>query len=729
MQTKWYVAWITIVLLVLSIQSSSIATIKEVPPLTELVSFITGDTTATGQHPNTEYGLQRGATYFTLGWLITKIPLKFVAIGDPSLDRPFVKILVNAAGASTPYTFLINKNITFEGIRFNGTDILGGLKEGIVYTLSPNLKIIAKNCQFDSIGSAIFDVRNNNCDVFVTDCLCFDLGNGNFGGRVVDGRSTQMDSLILVNNTIYSTIHCVLNKFGGWEKYIKFDHNTVYNLVRCPLRIVQCPDLTVTNNLFIQTGICGYHVKYKYGPEGYTEPTYAYTSRDRFTRIELLPATADTFKHSGLTQKCKFINNNFWIDPAIDAALPDSGLPYMTIDFDTAKAVIGKDTLTWISENPGFKKVPDVRGQAMAITNLTGGNMYVNPGLATGGQPYNFSYPTTARSYTAAEGGFPLGDLNWFPDKKAQWEQYTPVQCTPLAVIKADANGDFVPDTKGQTVTVCGVVTTPNYRPGGIQYYMQDETAGINLFASNVAFEFNIGDVVQITGKIDHYRGLTEIIPQKLEDIKVTGKQAPPAPLWAFYEADLNEATEGMLVNMHNCKIVDPSKWPLAGKDATVKFIRGADTIDVFIDKDMDLAGSPAPEGMVDIIGVVEQYTTKVPPDNGYEIRPRSQADFKTSTQVIGQDPNLPDHYALQQNYPNPFNPVTTVSFDMPENAEVQIRVYDLLGRVVATLYEGKLEAGYHKFTFNAIDLPSGVYFYRAECKNFVAAKKMTLVK
>lgn len=88
-----------------------------------------------------------------------------------------------------------------------------------------------------------------------------------------------------------------------------------------------------------------------------------------------------------------------------------------------------------------------------------------------------------------------------------------------------------------------------------------------------------------------------------------------------------------------------------------------------------------------------------------------------------------PELFELAQNYPNPFNPATTISFDLPENEVVKIRVYDLLGKVVATLHEGKLAAGYHKFTFSGTDIPSGVYFYRVESRNFTDVKKMTLVK
>ena len=74
----------------------------------------------------------------------------------------------------------------------------------------------------------------------------------------------------------------------------------------------------------------------------------------------------------------------------------------------------------------------------------------------------------------------------------------------------------------------------------------------------------------------------------------------------------------------------------------------------------------------------------------------------------------LPESFALQGNYPNPFNPSTTIVFDLPERAEVEIEVYDMLGRRVMILTNQVLEAGTQKrVEFNGQGLASGVYVYR----------------
>jgi len=92
-------------------------------------------------------------------------------------------------------------------------------------------------------------------------------------------------------------------------------------------------------------------------------------------------------------------------------------------------------------------------------------------------------------------------------------------------------------------------------------------------------------------------------------------------------------------------------------------------------------------------------------------------------------DAGQPVSFELEQNYPNPFNPVTRIRFTLEGASEVQLAVFDLLGREVARLLDQPLSSGQHSVTFEARDLPSGVYLYKLRAGNQVRTRKMLLVK
>ena len=90
---------------------------------------------------------------------------------------------------------------------------------------------------------------------------------------------------------------------------------------------------------------------------------------------------------------------------------------------------------------------------------------------------------------------------------------------------------------------------------------------------------------------------------------------------------------------------------------------------------------------------------------------------------------NMPDQFGLSQNYPNPFNPSTKINYLIPTKELVVLKVYDVLGKEVATLVNEVKQAGNYTVTFNASSLPSGTYFYRLEAGDNLGVKKMILLK
>jgi len=90
---------------------------------------------------------------------------------------------------------------------------------------------------------------------------------------------------------------------------------------------------------------------------------------------------------------------------------------------------------------------------------------------------------------------------------------------------------------------------------------------------------------------------------------------------------------------------------------------------------------------------------------------------------------NLPTSYSLGQNFSNPFNPITKIKYSIPQLSNVELIVFDILGNEIETLVNEEKPAGTYEVTWHAVNLPSGVYFYRIQAGNFVETKKMILLR
>jgi hypothetical protein len=99
-------------------------------------------------------------------------------------------------------------------------------------------------------------------------------------------------------------------------------------------------------------------------------------------------------------------------------------------------------------------------------------------------------------------------------------------------------------------------------------------------------------------------------------------------------------------------------------------------------------------------------------------------------TRAFAQEQQVPETYVLSAAYPNPFNPATTFSLLVRQRQHVKVEVYNMLGQPVRLLYNGTMEAGETRvFTFDAADLPTGIYLYRVQAERFTAARQVTLLK
>jgi hypothetical protein len=123
---------------------------------------------------------------------------------------------------------------------------------------------------------------------------------------------------------------------------------------------------------------------------------------------------------------------------------------------------------------------------------------------------------------------------------------------------------------------------------------------------------------------------------------------------------------------------------------------------------------------------------TDITAENGINYYRLKQIDFNGTYEYSSEievDVNGPLTFDLAQNYPNPFNPSTNIKYSVPESGNVKLSVFNTVGEEVAVLVNGFSESGFFEVSFNAYDLPSGIYLYKLQSANSVQTKKMMLLK
>jgi len=110
-------------------------------------------------------------------------------------------------------------------------------------------------------------------------------------------------------------------------------------------------------------------------------------------------------------------------------------------------------------------------------------------------------------------------------------------------------------------------------------------------------------------------------------------------------------------------------------------------------------------------------------------LRPNISLYLTSALSTHNQQVGIPARFDMKQNYPNPFNPVTKINYEIPKASFVTLKVFDILGREVASLVNGNLEAGYYTYDFDASALSSGVYIYKITAGSFEKTMRMMVVK
>jgi len=281
---------------------------------------------------------------------------------------------------------------------------------------------------------------------------------------------------------------------------------------------------------------------------------------------------------------------------------------------------------------------------------------------------------------------------------------------------------------QGHVVTVSGVVMTDSTDRLGDYYIQSDAAAWSGIWVNDGTFRHNKGDEITVTGEVQENFGITRLddITSSIVKTAGVGEFAPVSVTTGGFAADF-EPYEDVLVIVNDLTVTVeyPDGYPGFG-EFTVDDGSG----NLRVDDSFSAFPGQSPDTTYALNSTIESIT-----GFGYfsfgnaKLHPRDTLDVVIEPNSISQIDNIPSRFSLEQNYPNPFNPNTTIRFHLQEATNVSLKVYDIAGREVATLVDGRQNVGLYSIDFNASNLASGIYFYRLQAGKNITQKKMVLLK
>ena len=387
----------------------------------DITPIINGDTTSTGEFVDRIYELERNAFYFVSAPLDKDGSTLHLRAQDGDGTPPLL-LPLQSEGGSWPDFIRQRGDLILEGIWFdsqNGDNRNAGRP---IRLLADSARAVIKGNYFENARGAALVVLGNNQKWYVTDNVFARMGQratpgGN--GRALDVRDARpVDTLIFQNNTIYMVMDRVIRTQGGSIHHFKFDHNTVFNHEgehgNLQLGTVT-GDAIVTNNLFLDAQWKGAH-------PNIAEQTQKENDSHYMVTLDTLTAELNVqISH----------NNAAWSQLVYDFWSANSSVtskPPLLIESLEGKmgteafnAAFTEEEFVELADVPALADYADYMNALFADPRPDPFPQWQETDLI--GAPFiDASYSTSSASYTAAMDGFPLGDLNFFPDRKAAWE-------------------------------------------------------------------------------------------------------------------------------------------------------------------------------------------------------------------------------------------------------------------------------------------------------------------
>jgi hypothetical protein len=423
-----------LVILALMIFTANAQRLISVPPdvVDGLALTIKADSAArTAAFPlQTIYMLKRGGYYPVVSAI--ENPNFFLWIKAES-GTGYKPLLVPSPTTGTTYAYNINFRSSgrLEGLTLEAARPTGGVNNRYINIFN-GASLWVKDCEVVHDRGSAFALLSDSCSIYIEDCFIHSHGHNKVvggNGRVVDIRPTAFqDTIIIRNTTFYNLSDRIIRNIGTTVNYIKFDHNTglTNQGYHGGLQGGKVRELIVTNNIFFNQIAYG---SYKRRTKLLTPNTSEQTQPENTL---MFVVTIDT-SYLIPQQKITVRNNNVWWEQKykdIWTKYKDS-TEAPGIFTPTIMKSLGADSTKAYFAEPLTFKAPPVPIDKFIDSALLAPNTLVLPenwsfvyqdSLANGFDgPVNASYGTVAQSYTKADGAFPLGDLNWYPAKKAAW--------------------------------------------------------------------------------------------------------------------------------------------------------------------------------------------------------------------------------------------------------------------------------------------------------------------
>jgi hypothetical protein len=424
-----------------------------VPPATGpgmyLNATIVGDTNTNGTRKDADrvYVLQRDGQYYVNAVIINSYPVRIKAATGTG-KKPIVYLLPMATTGLPPGYFLNAKgDVIISGIIMSGvfenanpadtTNYVAGMQGALINTNSTGLNVTLDDCILMNTNGNHLRTDQAPKTVRISNCTFANmgyLGRSNLGaGKAIDVRGGSVDSLILINNTFINYQDRVIRHYGATApiKYLRFEHNTMVNGMSyhgCLSLGYVKNQVIISNNLFYDAFALGNDTDYVRQVEFADSKEKDVYGNPRM--VWVITSPNDTVQYT--------IKGNYY-------AISSSGQNFLT----TNKLTEG-DKLTWFTNKKlGTDSTKAFTKSSLTLTNipklmLSMMNWYRTP-LPNGPQKsklttmwtaqydydrrlstyfrdtMNCAYATGDAAYTGGSDGFPAGDLNWFPTKKAAW--------------------------------------------------------------------------------------------------------------------------------------------------------------------------------------------------------------------------------------------------------------------------------------------------------------------